>query len=257
MKVSIASDLHLEFNKDLRLENTDEADVLILAGDILVGKVIDRYDDFLADVAAKFPKVLAIAGNHESYSGQLHKTPGILREAYGKHGITFLDDETIVHNGVAFFGGTLWTDMNKRCPLTAHTVQFFLNDYRAITYKDGQVYRKLLPKDTLKAHSYTLEGIRKAAKAHERLFVITHHAPSTLSVHPRYADKYYENAGFVSDLSAFVSEFTNITHWVHGHIHDPVDYMFFETRVIANPHGYPDETYGPGYPFRLKTVEVE
>ena len=26
--------------------------------------------------------------------------------------------------------------------------------------------------------------------------------------------------------------------WVHGHMHDPVDEMLGNTRIIANPHGY-------------------
>ena len=41
MKIAIASDLHLEFG-DLNIQNTDNADVLILSGDILVAADIGR-----------------------------------------------------------------------------------------------------------------------------------------------------------------------------------------------------------------------
>ena len=32
--------------------------------------------------------------------------------------------------------------------------------------------------------------------------------------------------------------------WVHGHIHGQSDYVLGETRVIANPRGYPGEDVG-------------
>ena len=43
MKISIASDVHLEFG-DLDIQNTDGADVLILSGDICVAADIGRPD---------------------------------------------------------------------------------------------------------------------------------------------------------------------------------------------------------------------
>ena len=43
MKISVASDLHLEFG-DLNIVNRDDADVLILSGDILVAADIGRPD---------------------------------------------------------------------------------------------------------------------------------------------------------------------------------------------------------------------
>jgi hypothetical protein len=29
--------------------------------------------------------------------------------------------------------------------------------------------------------------------------------------------------------------------WIHGHTHDRCDYVLAETRVVANPLGYPNE----------------
>lgn len=33
--------------------------------------------------------------------------------------------------------------------------------------------------------------------------------------------------------------------WIHGHVHAKQDYRVGDTRVIANPRGYPDRR-GPG-----------
>jgi Icc-related predicted phosphoesterase len=41
---------------------------------------------------------------------------------------------------------------------------------------------------------------------------------------------------------------SNALLWVHGHIHSQSDYHIGETRVIANPRGYPREEVGPFRP---------
>ena len=43
MKIAICSDIHLEFG-DINLQNTENADVLILGGDICVAADISRPD---------------------------------------------------------------------------------------------------------------------------------------------------------------------------------------------------------------------
>ena len=78
MKIAYGSDLHLEFGP-LVVNNTQGADVLILAGDICVARDLEladknlyaenkraqRYLDFFEDTAAKFPHVLYVMCNHE------------------------------------------------------------------------------------------------------------------------------------------------------------------------------------------------
>ena len=87
MKVAVASDIHLEFG-DLDLPNTNDADVLILSGDICVAADIGRPDphgfmegarsnritDFFKRCSSQFPHVIFIMGNHEHYHGDFAKT---------------------------------------------------------------------------------------------------------------------------------------------------------------------------------------
>jgi hypothetical protein len=64
--------------------------------------------------------------------------------------------------------------------------------------------------------------------------VITHHAPTPRSVHPRFADSPV-SAAFVSDCTALMGR---AALWIHGHTHDSFDYVVDGTRVICNPRGY-------------------
>ena len=43
--------------------------------------------------------------------------------------------------------------------------------------------------------------------------------------------------------------------WVHGHTHVPCDYRLWDTRVVCNPKGYPEER-GLDRPYGPVTVEI-
>ena len=92
MKIAIASDVHLEFG-DLILKNEENADVLILSGDICVASDFSdadysnlkdgrsqRYVDFFTRCASEFSKVIYVVGNHEHYHGDFAETfPTLLK----------------------------------------------------------------------------------------------------------------------------------------------------------------------------------
>ena len=69
--------------------------------------------------------------------------------------------------------------------------------------------------------------------------VITHHAPSRKSIHPRFAGSLL-NGGFVSDLERLIVS-GQPQLWIHGHVHDSYDYQVKGTRVVCNPRGYSKE----------------
>ena len=84
-------------------------------------------------------------------------------------------------------------------------------------------------------------GLRSALQApHDGpTVVVTHHAPCTGSIHPKYADSPITPA-FVSDLDELV-EASGAALWIHGHVHDSYDYRVGNTRVLCNPRGYGKE----------------
>jgi len=148
MKIAVCSDLHLEFDT-LTLENTENAQVLILGGDICVAAdlmdkddagIFDRFDrsrglhEFFQMCCNNFSDVVYIAGNHEHYNGDFAKTFEILRTrlAYLPN-LHILDKETFVLDDVTFIGGTLWTDMNHEDSLTLKHIRGMMNDFRCVT----------------------------------------------------------------------------------------------------------------------------
>ena len=158
MKIAIASDVHLEFG-DLILKNEENADVLILSGDICVaadfrkpdaygiigsGKS-ERYIDFFSRCAFEFPKVIYIAGNHEHYHGDYAETFTILRNFLGHiQNLHILDKENVIIDGVTFIGGTLWTDMNAQDSVTLSHIRGMMNDFRTIENSSEMVSYKIM-----------------------------------------------------------------------------------------------------------------
>lgn len=157
MKVAIASDLHLEFG-DLDIDNPEGAEVLILAGDILVanhlrrndpygimdGTRSQRYHDFFQRCSQNFEHVLYVAGNHEHYDGDFVYTHNILRQnfEYLKN-VHILERNVFRHKDFVFVGSTLWTDMNRADPMTLQHMKSAMNDFRCVDNSAKKIYRKV------------------------------------------------------------------------------------------------------------------
>ena len=159
MKIAICSDVHLEFGQ-LELENTHNAEVLVLSGDIctavdlrvtdsiLSSAKTDRYLDFFTACSRNFPHVVYVMGNHEHYHGDYATSAGILRDAMKQCGdnIHFLDKEVWELNDHVFIGGTLWTDMNGEDEMTMNHVQRRMNDFQICKNSLREVsYRTMEP----------------------------------------------------------------------------------------------------------------
>jgi predicted phosphodiesterase len=142
MKIALASDVHLEFGH-LELNNVDNADVLVLSGDICVAsKFGPNYDRFFQDASRLFKNVVYIMGNHEHYDGDFAKSESILRAALERYSnVHFLEKEIVKIDDVTFIGGTLWTDMNKEDPLTMWHVSRRMNDFRIVRNSNRMVTR--------------------------------------------------------------------------------------------------------------------
>ncbi len=254
MKLAIASDLHVEFG-DIDLKNEGGADVLILAGDIVMLKDLDKQSErgetarnFFQRVSFQFPKVLYVMGNHEHYSGDFAKGRQRFQDFCDSHAITnitLLDKESVVIDGYDFHGGTLWTDFNDMDTFTMHNAATAMNDYNGVKNTDDTVSWKFLPKHALRDHQkmrnylqVCMDNYRESGRTDNRVVVITHHAPSRLSIHEKYAHDNLMNGNFYTNLNEFILANPQIQLWIHGHMHDPFDYGLGGTRVVCNPRGY-------------------
>ena len=256
MRINVISDLHLEF-APLELPG---GDVLILAGDVCELRSLKkdvnakkppdwkqatgkewRFQRFFEVECAKYNTVFYVLGNHEHYHGRYDKTLNELRSLLPPN-ITILQDEAAELDGVVFLGSTLWTDMNKGDPLTMWTARNSVNDFKHIThhYAHAGIYGKLRPEITVAAHRKSVDYMQAALgqRGQDKIVVISHHAPTELSVAPAYKREYAMNGAYRSDLSEFILDHPQIKVWVHGHMHDVCDYTIGSTRILANPRGY-------------------
>jgi DNA repair exonuclease SbcCD nuclease subunit len=288
MKIAICSDVHLEFGQ-LTLKNTENAEVLILSGDIctacdllpnddrsLIGTAkSNRYHEFFSNCSSEFHHVVYIAGNHEHYHGDYAETLKILKQQLAYLGnVHVLDKEVFDLNDYRFIGGTLWTNMNDEDEMTMQHVQHRMNDfricensnnmvnYRSIDKHGETIFRKrpgtLSPADVVEEHKAMMKFIEDTytnTPPWITTIVVGHHAPSKLSEHPRYKQDVLMNGAYNSNLDQFILDRPGIKLWTHGHTHEDFDYMIGSTRVICNPRGYIDYEDRADR-FELKVVEV-
>lgn len=259
MKIKLVSDLHLEFS-DINIQNEHDYDLLILGGDIMIAQDLHdypnkdsimefvgarqekskRFRDFLKRVSFQFPQVIYIAGNHEYYHGKYPDAIDYLKtECESYDNIHMLEMESVTIQDITFVAGTLWTDMNRKDPLTMMSVKGAMNDYHVVRNSQRQ-YAKLSPIDTVRRHMDTMSFIKSEVEKNpdSKYVVVGHHAPTHLSTKPKYEKDYQLNGAYRSDLSEFILDHPQIKLWTHGHTHNAFDYMIGSTRVVCNPRGY-------------------
>lgn len=230
MKLHILNDLHVEF-EDFAPPATN-ADIVILAGDIGVGLEGLRW------AGERFPErpVIYVPGNHEFYRHDISLIDKLKLEA--PDNIHVLDDDQVVIGGVRFLGCILWTDFglfgeaNKLFAMLQARTQ--MTDFSIIQNK-GQ---RFTPEDAVKLHEASRNWLAAilAEPFDGSTVVVTHHAPSSRSVHPRYACDLLTPA-FASNLE-YLMDGNRAALWIHGHMHDSFDYRIYDTRVVCNPRGY-------------------
>ena len=270
MRIKLVSDLHLEFS-DINIVNDQNYDVLILGGDIMIAQDlhdhiaadfnpysagsftdltrkqerVQRFRDFFKRCSFQFPHVIYIMGNHEFYHGKFYAAIDYMREECAKYpNVYMLEQDMKIIDDVVFVGGTLWTDMNDRDPLTMNAIKDLMNDFRIIR-NDKREYAAMSALDVAIRHDNTLGYIKLIVQEHKdkKCVVVGHHAPSFKSVHEQYASQTLMNGGYASDLSEFIMDHPQIKLWTHGHMHQPFDYVIGETRVVCNPRGYENDDY--------------
>ena len=239
MKLHILNDLHIEF-EDFTPPATD-ADVVILAGDIGVGMGGLRW------ARDRFPDrpVIYVPGNHEFY----HHDIALINDqkAQSPDHIHVLNNDQVVIDGVRFMGSILWTDF----ALFGEADRFFamqqarqqMTDF-SIIQNNGQ---RFTPEDAIQFHTAS-RGWLAAMLAEPfagKTVVVTHHAPSSQSVHPRYANDLLTPA-FASNLENLMDG-DRAALWVHGHMHESYDYEIYGTRVVCNPRGYAPNALNPHF----------
>ncbi|HRO59649.1 MAG TPA: metallophosphoesterase family protein [Burkholderiaceae bacterium] len=252
MRLNVLSDLHLS-RGELPLPDTD-ADLVILAGDL--GRPAEAFA-----WARRFDRpVLYVPGNHEFYGGEMSAVLDEMRALCAGSTIRVLDRNEAIVDGVRFLGATLWTDFMLFGDGAARAdamrvAQRFSRDFSRIVVEDGEhSTRPFTPEDSALLFERAARWLdERLAMAHTGpTVVITHHAPSPRSIHPRFAGSPI-NAAFVSQAEHLMGG-DRVRLWVHGHTHDSFDYRVDGTRIVCNPRGYARDGVNENPAFDAKLV---
>ena len=240
MKIQIISDLHQEFGSTEL--NFDHSDIVVLAGDVNLGtKGIEWIKHKIPD-----KPVIYVLGNHEYYKGSYPKTLNKIKEAALDSNVFVLENSFVDIQDVRFHGATLWTDFSIfGNPVHYGMIcQLQMNDYKMI--RRDPSYSKMRTMDTFKIHQLSRQWLKESLENSKgfKNIVVTHHAPSLLSVPEEYKEDPITSA-YASDLEGMIREYQPL-YWIHGHIHTPCRYKIENTEIICNPHGYINEKYN-GY----------
>lgn len=253
----IASDLHLEFwkpetvnpNTVLPPDPRDREAVLLLAGDIVTLNKLEQYLPFFRAICPRFRMVCYTFGNHEYYHNNFENVEPILswfreQDLGGK--LAIMNNGSIEIDDISLWAAPLWTDMNNNNPITCMTASGSMPEFRGyVQWNDFELFN---PARSSELHRESLESLEIFFENNnnDKVVIMTHHAPSFQSVNRKFKGSQL-NPAFASELDDVILHY-NPNIWVHGHMHDPVDYMIGDTRIIANPMGYPrEEQDGSGY----------
>lgn len=257
MNIQLLSDLHLESNPHFVARPTPGADVLVLAGDIgsyQPGSSLTRLDiaDFglarfsprpVSEGGAGWPTpVLFIPGNHEYDGLEFDEATRRLQAACDRWGLIWLEQQSVVLQGVRFLGCTLWTDFDA---LNGDSLSASLSGrdkaFRAANYylRKNHALRDGVPMLAPEVRELGLQSQAWLRSALDQPYagktvVVTHFSPSLISADPRYGLT-PGTAGFCNALDDLLPA---AQLWLHGHLHCPQDYLSQGCRVVANPLGY-------------------
>jgi len=244
MKIQYVSDLHLEFKNSTTIEQHDDADLVILAGDIHKGL---NGVDWVLNTFKKETPVIYVFGNHEYYSNDYLKIQdkfnnGLYFENNLHVGtnVVYVNDELKIR----VLGVTLWTDFGGNAEPAYHllnmdSIRRQMNDYKYIKY----CYKKITPYQIYHLHENELKWLKQQLQIktykNYKTIVVTHHAPHKNSIHKKYQTENNKvlNYAYYTDLTELF--YTHkIDAWIHGHVHNTFEYKVNNVPILANPRGY-------------------
>ena len=236
MKIITYSDLHLEFGSDFKPPKNSDADLMILAGDIITFKNFKPLSDFMSGWSKP---VLYVIGNHEYYTNRpMAAGEYAFKDYIATHhsNITWLNNSDFILDDVHFFGGTMWTDFNKSDPIAIQNSWNAMNDFSQIIIPSGQ---KLTPYDTIKMHEDFKEKLLAWLEKHheKKRVIISHHSP-VKNPNTKYGNSNLQAAFNSLDMVEIIEKYQPDL-WIYGHTHECDNHKIGSTKILSNQMGYP------------------
>ena len=255
MKLQVMTDLHLEFGG---FYPEKVGDVLLLPGDVCVANRFTQNDaaarkhnkralQFFEDFCGQFDNTYMVLGNHEYYGGVYEDVRGLLEKALVNTNVIILENEGVqLTDTHVLWGGTFWTDFDRKNWFVTQAAKQGMNDYQVIWTADGPFTTDFVYDLNQEARLALMDALETVD---QKFVVMTHHG---LVVPPRgelganfgnnNMDFNFFNVGMEEVLFG-----GKVTHYVHGHTHDSYDYVRHGVRVVVNPRGYDGYALNPDF----------
>lgn len=236
LKIQYISDLHLEFPQNKAFIQAHpiepQADILVMAGDIVPFQKVYELDSFFDKLAEQFKKVYWLPGNHEYYESDIKDRTGEFSEKI-RENIILLNNKVIEIEDFTFLFSTLWTELKEE-NFGAYKEQW--PDFSGIKDNEAhftpEVYNKLY-----KENVAFLENALMEKDKNDKTVVVTHHLPTFQALQEKYAVSSFKEA-FASDLVNLINR-TNPAFWIYGHNHHNMSaFEMNGTTLLTNQLGY-------------------
>jgi len=252
MTLQYCSDLHLEFRENKQLLNRyplqPEAEILILAGDIVPFIEMDKHKDFFNYLSDSFRLTYWLPGNHEYYCSDASERSGFVKEKI-RENVILVNNIAIQQDDVRLIFSTLWSRIS---PVNEWQIQRSINDFQLIKF-NGHFFSA---SNFNQMHSDSLRFIENELSQNNvgQTVVVTHYVPTLLNYPSHYKGSMLNDA-LVVELFPLI-ESSNINYWIYGHHHRNVpDFRIGNTILLTNQMGY--VRLGENGDFRVdRVVEV-
>ena len=255
MKIQYISDIHLEFETNIKFENivVPNAPYLALCGDIGHPNS-EIFKEFINYCSKRWTHVFYLTGNHDYYN-KIHtrwkyKAPRTINETEEDIGtlfknysnVHFLQKKSfeIPNTDYVILGCTLWTHIEEKHYVEAY---YSLNDFNYIC-KDG---KRFSVEDLVELHqehaNWILESLQNLESLNKKAIVLTHHLPTSLIINSKYIG-HPKNYLYYSELTTQLDN-PALKGWICGHSHASSKIIYRKgVTVMMNCKGYPNEHTG-------------
>lgn len=248
MKIAFASDLHTEASGiDLDPGN---GDVFAAIGDIQAPRRRLRSTDehegvwWLRERVQDRP-VLFVPGNHDYEGSKPFEALEAMRRSAEGSNVHVLWNDRVDIGGVRFLGTPLWSNPLLGKEGMAEEITRVIENNTDLNRVYGDDGKPLPLSWVIEQHRIARQFLQEelTRDLHIPKVVLTHWAPSVRSQKPEFADQMH--SGYWASDSEDLVALSNL--WLHGHIHDSVNYRIgndpLRGLVMSNPRGW-SKTFG-------------
>lgn len=265
MRLAVTSDIHVDKNGpatvDALVERAKELapDILVIAGDIATGAT--TWLTCMAALARAVPRVLCVAGNHDTWCAPAALAAGIdswarldklLPALAAEAGVHDLDAGPVEIDGVGFAGTLGWFDFSTADPgLDLPRSAYRAGAYGGVQWMDQRLASFLehgarMPDEDVAARLRERLRVQLASLATPRVVAVTHMLPFPEQVVRRPSPTWRFCNAYMGQLALgdLLRADPRVVLAIAGHTHAPSDLRLGALRAVVSPLGYRSEWGG-------------